>query len=340
MKSRSLSVLMLVLGASVAPIPVMLPALTPAAAQAQSSDLAAAQKRYDAGMFAEAAAMLEEALAGGRILGGDIIAAKELLARCQTKAGDEAGSRRTFLSLLRQDPLYRPDALRVPADEMFAYEAARRIFDAEQERASQRLPASLGVFIGVGSGANEDFGEYVALGGGPKEFDNKPMFGLGVRFPLRPRLSLDLELQRFNATNEDSATGFRKAEFELSSLPLVFSLHWLVRDAAKWRASAFVGGGPMLNSYAGDKFPFTSTIAVRVTDTKVGTYLHGGLEGEYLLSPKLSLNARALVRSAKATEMFSGSTFTQYGSGTSIGDRDLDFSGVALSVGVRGYIGY
>lgn len=340
MKRCSLSVLLLVLGASVAPLPAGIPALSPASALAQSSDLAAAQRLYDTSQFSEAAAALRDALDSGRIIGGEIIAAKELLARCQTKAGDEAGARRTFLSLLRQDPLYRPDALRVPADEMFAYEAARRIFDAEQERARQRLPASLGVFYGVGSGDNKDFGEYVAVGGGSDKFDNKGMFGIGVRFPLRPRLSFDLELQRFNATNTDSATGGRTAEYELTALPLVVSLHWLVKDSEKWRASAFAGGGPMLNSYASDKFLFSPTIAVRVTDTKVGTYVHGGLEGEYILSPKLSLNARALFRSAKATGMFEGSTFSQYGGSATLGDRDLDFSGYGLTIGLRGYIGY
>ncbi len=340
MKCHSFKVLLLVLGASIAPLAGGPTYLSPGSAQAQASDLAAAQRLYDSGQFTEAAAALQEAIASGRVIGGDVIAAKELLARCQTKAGDEAGSRRTFLSLLRQDPLYRPDALRVPADEMFAYEAAKRLFDAEQLRSSQRLPASIGLFYGIGSGDNKDFGEYVAFGGGSETFDNKGMFGIGVRFPLRPRLSLDLELQRFNATNSDSATGGRTAEYELSALPMVVSLHWLIRDSEKFRASAFLGGGPMLNAYAADKFLFFSSIALRVTDSKVGTYLHGGVEGEYLLNPKLSLNGRLILRSAKATDMFDGSDFTQYAPGTSIGNRDLDFSGIAFSIGVRGYVGY
>lgn len=313
--------------------------IAPRLALAQANPVAEAQQLYDTGKFADALTTVQNALASGAVTGSDAIAARQLLARCQAKVGDIPAARKTFLQILRLDPLFRLDEVTTPPDEVAVFRDAQRAFRAEQEEAGQRVPASISAFYGIGSGANEDLGEYVALGGGDKEFDNKPMFGLGVRFPLAPKWSLNLELQRFRATNEDSVSGPAQAKYELTATPMVVSLVYLLRDSGKFRVNAFAGGGPMLNSYASDQFLFFGSIALKITDTKVGTYLHGGLEGEYQFHPKMSLTGRALFRSAKATKMYEGSTFTQYGSGT-IGDRDLDFSGYGLSIGLRGYVGY
>jgi hypothetical protein len=184
----------------------------------------------------------------------------------------------------------------------------------------------------------------VAYGGGDKNFDSKPEFGISVRFPLAPKWSLDVELQRFRATNEDTVTvpvGAYSGHgtYEITATPMVVNFYYLARESGKLRVSLFAGGGPMLNSYVSDKFLFVGSIPISTTDSKVGTYFHGGIEGEYSLHPKLSLTGRLLGRSAKATKMFEGSTFTQYPTGT-IGDRDISFSGYGVFLGLRGYIGY
>lgn len=316
-------------------------AVAPQAALAQANPVAQAQQQYDEGKFAEALATVESALSTGTVTGSDAIAARELLARCQAKVGDVAAARRTFLRILRQDPQFRLDEVRTPPDELAVFREALRQFEAEQAVERTRIPASLTGFIGIGSGANEDFGEYVALGGGDKEFDNKPMFGLSVRFPLAPKWSLDLEMVRFRATNEDTFTvsGRGQGTYDLSATPMVVNIVYLVHQGGQLKASVFAGAGPMLNAYASDKFLYTAGIPLKATDTKVGSYFHGGLEGEYELHPKVSLTGRVLFRSAKATGMFENTDFTQYGSGT-LKDRDLDFSGYGLSLGLRGYIGY
>ncbi len=329
---------------TVAPaVPLIMTIVTPQIAYADSAALSAAQSSYDAGNFNAAITTLKDALGKGEITGGDIIRAKELLGRAQAKAGDTAGGRATFLGLLRQDPLYRLDKLRTPPDEVAVFDAAFKIFEAERLAASQRVPASISLFYGLGSGSNSDFGEYVATGGGDDKYETKPEFGLGVRFPLRPKWSLDLEIQRFKATNEDSLSGASKSKYELSALPIVLSLHYSVRNSDKTRVSVFGGGGPMLNSYASDTDPLTFGVPVTITDSKVGVYLHAGIEGEYLLHPKLAIDARALVRMAKVSDMYDGLNFNQYGDPLtlgSLGNRDLDFSGYGLSIGLRGYIGY
>lgn len=330
---RALALAGLVLLAAVA-------AVAPSVALAQTGPVAQAQSQYDGGKFAEALATLETALSSGAVTGSDALAARTLLARCQAKVGDVAAARKTFLGVLRQDPQFRLDEVTTPPDEVVVFREALRMYLEEQEEASRRIPASLSGFYGLGSGKNEDIGEYVASGGGDKEFDNKPLFGVGVRFPLAPRWSLDLELQRFRAVNEDSVSGPAKSTYELTATPLVVSVVYLAKQSGKLRLNVFAGGGPMLNAYAADKFLFFGSIALKVTDTKVGSYVHGGLEGEYALHPKLSVTGRALLRSAKATKMFEGSTFDQYGTGTTIGNRDMDFSGFGLTLGLRGYIGY
>ena len=110
----------------------------------------------------------------------------------------------TFLSILRQDPLYRPDPLRVPPRRDGRLQPAKASFDAEQQRAAQRLPASIELHYGFGSGDNKDFGDFVATGGGDYKYDNDPHFGGIVRFALAPTFSLDIQIERFRATDADS----------------------------------------------------------------------------------------------------------------------------------------
>lgn len=339
MKARLIAFLMLALTcAGMQPLGGFT-AFGPAVAVADTDDLTAAQTLYDQGKYAEAIQAIRDGLASGRITGGQVVAARELTARCQVKSGDVAGARRTFLTILRSDPQYRPDPLRVPPDEMEAYSSARNEFDAERTRASQRIPASLELHYGIGSGKNEDFGKFVASGGGDSEYDNDPLFGGSVRFPLASKWSLDIQIERFRATNKDSVSNGNGAEYEISAIPVAISVAYLLIDNARYRVSAFAGGGPMLESSSSVSFPFF-TIDISVADTKVGTYLHGGLEAEYRFHPRFSVTGRALVRSAKATGLFKDTDFDLYGNGVSIADREIDFSGFAATVGLRGYIGY
>jgi hypothetical protein len=314
-------------------------AWSPAAAEAQTGGVDSAQELYDQGRFADAAAAIRDGIATGRITGSEIVRARELLARCQVKVGDVASARRTFLALLEQDPLYRPDPLRIPPDEMEAYTQARREFDEGRERASQRLPASVALYYGIGTGANKDFGEFVADGGGDEEYENDPHFGGIVRFPVAPRFSLDIEVQRFRATNADSFPPVSRSTYEITAIPVSLSLSYLVLDGPRFRAFAFAGGGPMLEATSSVSLPFFG-IPLRIADDKVGVYAHGGLDGEYRVHPRFSLAGRVLGRYAKASGLFEGTDFDPYVTNVSIADRDLDFSGFAATLGVRAYVGY
>ena len=67
--------------------------------------------------------------------------------------------------------------------------------------------------------------------------------------------------------------------------------------------------------------------------------IHGGLETEFLMHPRLALTGRVMGRAAKADKVLDEVSFLAYGT-ASLKDRTVDFSGISASVGLRAYIGY
>ncbi len=313
---------------------------TQAAPASTTSPLDEARALYDASKFDDAVAKLRAAISSGQVLGPDALKAKELLGRSLVKAGKRVEAREAFKSLLRQDNGYRLDAVTVPPDEMEVFNLALKDVTAEQIQAGQRVPASLGFNFGWGSGDNKDFAEIPAAHGGKDKMDVNAAFGGSVRFPIHPRWSLDLELQRFRATDSDSTSSPNDIQYEVNAMPLSVSVYWSALPREKYRLNLFAGGGPMLTSRAAVDLPFF-TIRIQLADEKVGTYFHVGTEGEYLLNPRLSVTGRAMYRYAKATGFFKGSQVNVYGPPQSaLADRKVDFSGYGLYLGLRGYIGY
>jgi len=117
-------------------------------------------------------------------------------------------------------------------------------------------------------------------------------------------------------------------------------VYWTALPRAHYRANVFVGGGPMLASRMSVDLPFTSTIRLQLADEAVGTYFHGGIEGEYLFHPRLSVNARVLGRYAKVKKLFKNADPELKFEDVPFRDREVDFSGFGAFVGLRAYIGY
>jgi hypothetical protein len=324
-------------------ISVVASCLTPApVVWAQSAVLAEAQSLYEAARFDEAVTRLREALSSGEVAGPDALKAKELLGRCLVKAGSRIEAREAFKSLLRQDNGYRLDAVTVPPDEMAVFDEALKDITDEQIEAGQRVPASIGLFFGIGSGANKDYGEFVADGGGDEEFESKAAFGGSVRFPLRPRLSLDIELARFRATNSDTAGAFSSepVEYEITAIPLIVSLYWTAVPRETWRVNLFGGVGPLMASRVSFKIPGAGNSTLTISDERQGVIFQGGVEGEYLLTKRFSLSGRVAVRSATASGFYEDSQLDLYTSNVFLDDRDVNFSGFSANVALRAYIGY
>ena len=321
-------------------------ALTPAGvapARAQGADstqagspVQQAQALYDQAKFEDAAALMRTTIAQKLVTGNSELKARELLGRSLVKAGNRLGAKEAFRALLREDSAYRMDTLNVPPDELEVFDEVVKEVTAQQIAAGESIPASLGFFYGAGSGDNKNFGEISKAGGGPGTFDNKPEFGGTVRFPIHPRFSLDIELSRFRATAKDT----NKVEYTLTGSPLVASLYYAAYTASKFRLNGFVGIGSLLNANANVKLPFLG-IPINLAAEKNGWYYHAGVEGEYLVIPKLSLNGRVLVRGATAKDLNFGDQdpFNIYGS-HNLNHRKIDFSGFGAFVGLRAYIGY
>lgn len=338
--SRHVSIASLALMAlTISPVAPVQGGVAYAQVSGSSEALAAARALYQESRFEEALTQVRDALASRLITGRDVQPARELMARCLVRSGNRLEAKEAFKGVLRQFPGYRPDQATVPPDEREVFDLALREVTAEQIQAGDRVPASLGFTLGTGKGDNEDMAEIVVAGGGEDKFDNKSQFGGSVRFPLRSRTSIELELQRFRATNVDGNTPPNDTRFEVSALPLSISIYQAIFSGQRLRAYAFVGGGPLLTAISKIEFGDFGGSPLNVSGQKNGTYLHAGLEGEVLVLPKLSLSARVLGRSAKAKGVLDDFTFDAYGVAT-LKDREIDFSGISATIGLRAYIGY
>ncbi len=308
-------------------------------AWAQSGAIEDAQRSYDGSQFAQAITRLRAAITSGEVTGSDALRAKALLGRSLVKAGERVEARETFKSLLRQDGGYRLDPVATPPDEMEVFQLALQDISAEQVEAGRRVPASLGFFVGLGSGANKNFAELPHAGGGKDHFSSKTEFGGSVRFPIRPRWSLDIELDRFRATDADSVPVPSRLNYEATAIPLVLSAYWDVLPHERWRLNAFAGAGPMMATRGAIKFNRPGT-GYFLADERVGTYLHAGVEGEWVMWRRFTVSGRLLGRYARASHLFKGSQIDVYSPTSPLANHAVDFSGIGAFLTVRGYIGY
>jgi hypothetical protein len=298
-----------------------------------------AKALYDAANFTDAVTSLRNAITTGELKGADALAAKELLGRCLVKSGDRLQAKEMFKSLLRQKGNYRLDAQNVPPDEIEVFTMAQHEVTAEQIETGHRVPASLSLSFGTGSGDNKNMGELPAAGGGPNKFDATATFGGSVRFPLSPRLSIELEIQRFRATAADTFPETQGGRFEVTELPISVSLYHATLVHPKWRVNTFIGAGAVTPASSTLFFFLTSTERASISDEKTGFYGHAGLEGEYLASSRFAITGRLLGRVARASGFYAGSPLKLWGT-TPLADRKVDFSGFGAQLGLRAYIGY
>jgi len=326
----------LVIGAStIAVLPAS--AQTPPAGQpaTAANPIEKARDQYEQGQFSEAIEDLRAGLASGKITGSSAREARELIARCLVRQGNRPDAKEAFKALLHLDPSYRPAAGSLPPDEQEVYDQAYKEFTSEQIEAGERVPASLAFTYGTGSGDNKDMAEIAAAGGGDDKYDTKPEFGGSVRFPVTPRVSLEIELQRFRATNQDANNP--PLQYEIAAFPFSVSGVYDVVPRSKWRVNVFGGLGSMLVSTTKIGVDFLGA-RIQLSDQKNGFYAHGGVEGEYLIVPKLAVTGRLLARYAKTTNMYKDQDNSL--NGVPLKGRDTDFSGFGAHIGLRAYIGY
>jgi tetratricopeptide (TPR) repeat protein len=88
------------------------------------------QEYYDQSRFDDAIGLLKDLAERGALTGPELQLARELLARSYVKKGYPVQAREMFKRILADNPAYRPDAIRVPPDEMAVFEGAKAEFDA------------------------------------------------------------------------------------------------------------------------------------------------------------------------------------------------------------------
>ncbi len=321
----------------------------PAAMSASATAVQEAQSRYDQSDFAGALTLLREKLASGVITGADVRGARELLARSLVRSGNRVEAKEAFKGLIRKFPGYRPDAATVPPDEQEVYAMAEREVLSEQIETGKRIPASISFSIGTGSAENKDMGKvidfldeiYNSNIGTGNTYEGELQFGGAVRFPIRERLSLELELQSLHASKSLPLTSFggQSLGFDVTGLPLSVSLYQGVLSGRAYRVNVFAGGGVLATAISEVDYEELAAllggVPLKLSGQKTGSYFHGGVEAEYLVTQRFSLSGRAMGRSAKAKGTLDGIGF-----GDEFNGRTIDFSGFGATIGLRAYIGY
>jgi hypothetical protein len=316
---------------------------------ASGSALQEARDLYDQSKFQETADLLAEAIRTGRVGGDDLNRARELRARALVKAGRRIEAKEAFKSLLRSDPLYRPDAVQVPPDEMGVFGTALKEFQAEQVEAGRRVPASIGFIYGFGQAVNQDLVDLASPAGTEQadDFSASAEFGYSVRFPLNPRYSVDFSVTRLRAETEDKLDpAFNEhAQYTATATPVVATILWNWMQQRSYRVNVLAGVGIMpseatvlfLHDHLGRLIP------VQIVGKATGPYLQAGLEGELLVSPRFALTGNVIARYANSGELdWERPDFVVYQgvSDSRLGKRNADFSGLSAQLGVRAYIGY
>ncbi len=108
--------------------------LVPAAALAQggsASNVQRGQEYYEQSRFDEAIGLLKDLVDRGALTGADLQHARELLARSYVKKGYPVQGKEMFKGILRGNPQWRPDPIRVPPDETAVFEQALKEYTAE-----------------------------------------------------------------------------------------------------------------------------------------------------------------------------------------------------------------
>ncbi len=117
--------------------------LLPAASFAQGpSNVQKGQEYYEQSRFDEAIGLLKDLVDRGALQGDDLQHARELLARSYVKKGYPVQGKEMFKAILRSNPQWRPDPIRVPPDETAVFEQALKEFTSEGAGATPPAPAA------------------------------------------------------------------------------------------------------------------------------------------------------------------------------------------------------
>jgi hypothetical protein len=99
------------------------------------------QEYYEQSRFDEAIGLLRDLVDRGALAGEDLQKARELLARSYVKKGYPVQAKEMFVAILRTNPEWRPDPIRVPPDETAVFDQALKEFQSGQPAETPPTPA-------------------------------------------------------------------------------------------------------------------------------------------------------------------------------------------------------
>jgi len=188
----------------------------------------------------------------------------------------------------------------------------------------------LGIFLGGGTYKNDDFNRDLnAHGYG--SIDSGVEYGFGVDYRFSRWFSVGFEVLRVGGDAAQPTTGVLDSlgQYSATASPLAIDLTAHVARSRRGNLDVFVGAGPLLSATVS-----AVTDPFELSASKTGFYAHAGAGAELRFSPMVAFSARALWRHARANDVDLRSQ-----TGDPNAHWDLDFSGVAFSVGPRIYFG-
>jgi hypothetical protein len=196
--------------------------------------------------------------------------------------------------------------------------------------AGQKGEVGLGVILGGGTYQNHDFNRSLA-GAGYGPIDSGVEYGFGADYRFSRWCSIGFEVMRVGADAQAPAGAPQDTlgQYSAEASPLAINLIGHVVRQKHGNLDVFVGAGPLLGA--------TIRAVVgpyEIEAHRTGLYLHAGAGFELRFSPMVGIGARGLVRHAKAQHIDLRAV-----SGDPNALWDLDFSGVAFSIGPRIYFG-
>jgi hypothetical protein len=111
------------------------PATPATSTTSQKQPVQQGQQYYEQSRFDEAITLLKDLTDRGALTGEDLQKARELLARSYVKKGYPVQAKEMFKAILRTDPAWRPDPIRVPPDETAVFDQALKEFQEEKPAA-------------------------------------------------------------------------------------------------------------------------------------------------------------------------------------------------------------
>jgi hypothetical protein len=188
----------------------------------------------------------------------------------------------------------------------------------------------VGVLLGAGTYKNDAFNRDLTANGFGA-IKNGVEYGFGVDYRFSRWFSVGFEVGRVggDAAQPMVAPASGPTQYSATASPFAINLTAHVAREPRGNLDVFVGGGPLLSatvSSVSDIFDLSAS--------KTGVYLHAGAAAELRFSPMVALGVRGLVRHARASRIDLRDI-----SNDPNAIWDLDFSGVAFSIGPKIYLG-